>query len=209
MGFNSFFINSKGWLTGSIRQQLTPAERSVWADLLAMANESRFRGVVCRAKGIPYPREYLASYLDIPVELLNSTIEKCSRDENAEDLNTRIMFDEVGCIVITNWDKYQISEEVWEEKRNELKNQKAASSARSRENKKTTQIQQEAITRSINALNKKINNVRYTITENGEVLDSISGVILSVEEFMKIHKENINKPQPNDFNDLSGVPNGS
>ena len=102
-----FKVYSKGWLTGSIRAQLTPAERSVWADLLAMASESRVRGVICRARGIPYTREYIASFLEIPIELLNSTIEKCSKDENADDPTTRIMFDGSGCIIIANWEKYQ------------------------------------------------------------------------------------------------------
>lgn len=98
---------SRGWLTGSIRAQLTPAERGVWADLLAMANESRVRGVICRAKGIPYTREYIANFLEIPIDLLNSTIDKCVKDENADDPTTRIMFDTDGCIVISNWEKYQ------------------------------------------------------------------------------------------------------
>jgi hypothetical protein len=107
MGYDWFKMHSRGWLTGSIRAQLTPAERSVWADLLAMANESRVRGIVCRAKGIPYTREYIAGFLGITVELLNSTIDKCLKDENADDPNTRIMMDETGCIRIANWEIYQ------------------------------------------------------------------------------------------------------
>lgn len=192
MGFDKFFINSKGWLTGSIRQQLNSAERGVWADLLAMANESRFRGTICRAKGIPYQREYLAAYLEIPITLLNSTIEKCSKDENADDPNTRIMFDDTGCIVIANWDKYQISEEEWSTKHEELKAQKVVSAEKSRQNKKTADIQREALTRSINALNTKISRIRYSITVDGEVLDNMSGAMMSVADFMKIHDENIN-----------------
>ncbi len=102
-----FKIYSKGWLTGTIRATLTPAERGVWADLLALASESRVRGVICRAKGIPYEREYLAQLLAIPVELLNSTIYKCSQDENADDPRARIVFDNSECLVVSNWDKYQ------------------------------------------------------------------------------------------------------
>ncbi len=107
MGYDWFVIHSKGWLTGSIRAQLTPAERGVWADLLALANESRIEGVVCMAKGIPYEREYLADILRIPVDLLNSTIDKCIKDENADDPRTRIMLDDAGCLIIANWEKYQ------------------------------------------------------------------------------------------------------
>lgn len=107
MGYEWFKLHSKGWLTGSIRSQLTPAERSVWADLLALANESRIRGIICRALGIPYTREYLAQYFLVPLEVLNSTIEKCSQDKNTTDGKGRIELDSDGCIIITNWKEYQ------------------------------------------------------------------------------------------------------
>jgi hypothetical protein len=102
---------TRGWLTGTIRGNMTPAERSVWADLLAMANESRVRGTICRAKGVPYERSYLANYLDVPIELLNSTIEKCLGDKNAQDDLHRIEVSADGCIVISNWQKYQAKPE--------------------------------------------------------------------------------------------------
>lgn len=98
---------TKGWLTGGIREQLTPAERGVWADLLCMASESRVRGVICRSKGIGYTREALASSLSVPVELLNSTIEKCLLDRNADDEIYRLSLEEDGSIIVGNWDKYQ------------------------------------------------------------------------------------------------------
>jgi len=106
-----FKVNSKGWLTGSIRAQMSPEERGVWADLLALANESRTRGIIQRANGIPYEREYIASLLGVSVDLLNSTIEKCVNDVNADDPNTRIMINEYGAIVIANWEKYQAKPE--------------------------------------------------------------------------------------------------
>lgn len=106
MAYDWFKLHSKGWLHGSIRAQLSIGERSVWADLLALANESRVRGVICRAKGIPYTREYIAAILEIPLDLLNSTIDKCLKDENADDPNTRIMLDPDGSIRIANWERY-------------------------------------------------------------------------------------------------------
>jgi len=110
-GYDWFKLHSKGWLTGSIRQQLTAEERSVWADLLAMANECRTRGVIARAQGIPYSREYLANHFGVSQELLNSTIEKCRADANDPGRSIReghrIEVLEDGTIVITNWEQYQ------------------------------------------------------------------------------------------------------
>jgi hypothetical protein len=191
MGFEKFFINSKGWLTGSIRAQLTPAERSVWADLLALANESRFRGIICRAKGIPYQREFLATLLEIPIELLNSTIDKCIKDENADDPNTRIMIDEDGCIIITNWDKYQTSEAEWDKKHEELKEIKRISAEKSRANKSTIESSLQATTRAINKINSTAKDlekkVKYIPTSNpNEVVDTETGETLQV---VKINKE--------------------
>lgn len=102
-----FKVYSKGWLTGSIREQLTAEERSVWIDLLAMASESRVRGVVCRARGVPYTREYLANYLGVPLDVLNTTIEKCQQDCNSTGDGKRLEIDKDGCIVIGNWERYQ------------------------------------------------------------------------------------------------------
>lgn len=107
MPYEWFKMHSRGWLTGSIRENMTGEERSVWADFLAMANESRIRGVICRAEGIPYSREYIANYLGVSVELVNSTIDKCKNDKNSQDDLHRIELDEVGCIIITNWRNYQ------------------------------------------------------------------------------------------------------
>ena len=190
MAFDKFFINSKGWLTGSIRAQLTPAERGVWADLLALANESRFRGVICRAKGIPYTREYLAQYLEIPLELLNTTIYKCVKDENADDPRTRIMIDESGCIVITNWDKYQVSEEEWENKREELKKLRANSTEKSIDTKKRNESALQALVREINKLTlsnveikKRLANIGgYHLTDKNEIVDTETGaVVITIE----------------------------
>ena len=111
MGYDWFKIHSKGWLEGSIRTQLTMEERSIFADLLAFANECRERGVIARAKGIPFTREYLASRFDVPVDLLNTTITKCQNDANdtrkGMDAGHRLEVLEDGTIVVTNWEHYQ------------------------------------------------------------------------------------------------------
>lgn len=111
MPYEWFKMYSKGWLTGSIRVQLILEERAIFSDLLAMANESRVRGVICRAEGIPYTREYIASFLEVPLDLLNSTIDKCSLDRNASNCNnpedTRIIVAPDGCLIMSNWEHYQ------------------------------------------------------------------------------------------------------
>jgi len=88
-----------GWLHGSIRWQLEPEERGVWADLICLAGECGKTGKICDNDGKPYPQKYLASMLNIPTELLDRTIEKCKNDE-------RISV-EGDILVITNWKAYQ------------------------------------------------------------------------------------------------------
>ena len=87
-----------GWLHGTIRYQLTPAERSVWADLICLAGQCGQNGSITDNNGHAYPDEYLAGQLNIPLELLNTTIEKCREDGRVS---------KNGAIKIMNWDVYQ------------------------------------------------------------------------------------------------------
>jgi len=109
MGYDWFKFYSKGRLEGSVRVQLTPAERSVWVDLLCFANECRERGVIARAPGIPYTREDLATRFGVDLPLLNSTIEKCSMDKNKTNDKHRIELRPDGTIDLTNWEHYNPS----------------------------------------------------------------------------------------------------
>lgn len=88
------------WLEGSIRVDLTAAERSVWADLLAMAGMCRNEGHIERSQGIPYTREELATRFAVSLELVNSTIDKCVKEG-------RIELNGDGTLTIVNWSKYQ------------------------------------------------------------------------------------------------------
>jgi hypothetical protein len=88
-----------GWLHGSIRWQLEPDERGVWADLIAMAGECGKEGKICDNDGRAYPRQFIANQLNIPIELLDRTIAKCMHDGRVEE-NSDI-------IKITNWAVYQ------------------------------------------------------------------------------------------------------
>ena len=69
-----------GWLHGSIRWQLDPAERGVWADLLCLAGECGQEGKICDNDGRPYPREFIANQLNILQILLDATIAKCKHE---------------------------------------------------------------------------------------------------------------------------------
>ncbi len=88
-----------GWLHGSIRWQLDPAERGVWADLLCLAGECGQEGKICDNDGRPYPRDFLASQLHIPQTLLDQTIAKCKHEGRLDDQD--------DIIIISNWQTYQ------------------------------------------------------------------------------------------------------
>jgi len=88
-----------GWLHGSIRWQLNPAERGVWADLLCLAGECGQEGKICDNDGRPYPREFIANQLNILQILLDETIAKCKHEGRLEDKD--------DVIIISNWQTYQ------------------------------------------------------------------------------------------------------
>ncbi len=87
------------WLDGSIRMELSPSERSIWADLLALSGRSRVPGLIQANNGVPYTHNYLAGRFNVSEELLETTLKKCS-------IQKRIIEDENG-IKIINWKKYQ------------------------------------------------------------------------------------------------------
>ena len=88
-----------GWLHGSIRWQLDPAERGIWADLICLAGECGKDGAICDNDKRAYPRDYIANQLNVPLGLLDQTIASCIRDGRV-DLQGEI-------IHITNWAAYQ------------------------------------------------------------------------------------------------------
>lgn len=87
-------------LQGSIRKDLEPSERSVWADLLDLCGLSRRWGVIERSEGIPYTDEELAQMFITPLPIVTSTIEKSIAEG-------RLSRNGDGSLVVTNWDKYQ------------------------------------------------------------------------------------------------------
>ena len=88
-----------GWLHGSIRWQLEPDERSVWADLICVAGECGKDGKISDNDGKPLPRPYLANHLNIESELLDRTIAKCRHEGRLVDRD--------DILIIANWKSYQ------------------------------------------------------------------------------------------------------
>ena len=88
-----------GWLHGSIRWQLDPAERGVWADIIVLAGERLMGGKICDNDGKAFPFDFIASQLHIPQELLERTIDKCKKEGRIEVKE--------GVIIVTNWTAYQ------------------------------------------------------------------------------------------------------
>jgi len=87
------------WLQGSTRWELDPAERSVFIDFLCLAGDDD--GFIRANPETPYPTQYLAHVLNISVELLTSTVEKCIAAG-------KITRDSNGCLFIANWKAYQL-----------------------------------------------------------------------------------------------------
>ena len=101
-------IDTLGWLQGSIRIDMTSAQRGVWSDLIALASNTRMRdGTLRFAEDKPMPREYIANTLNITVEELNSCINVCIEDKNRDNTGHRIDIWEDGTIELMNFDKYQ------------------------------------------------------------------------------------------------------
>ena len=76
-------IDTQGWLKGSIRVDMTAAQRGVFADLIALASDTRLRdGTLRFAYDKPMSRQYIADTLRISLEELNSCIDVCVHDRN-------------------------------------------------------------------------------------------------------------------------------
>jgi len=86
-------------LEGSIRYQLSAAERGTWYDLLALARICGHEGVIADRDMRPFPRTFIANRLNIAQDLLEATLKKCIAEG-------RITENE-GVLVITNWKTYQ------------------------------------------------------------------------------------------------------
>ncbi len=94
-----FYVDK--WLFGSTRIDLTPEERGVWIDLLAIA--AKDDGHIRANVGVPYPLEQLSGFLRVPVSLLRRTITKCLKKGKLTRCKDRTLF-------ISSWSKYQFTD---------------------------------------------------------------------------------------------------
>ena len=92
-------LHITGMLHGSVRWQLSAEERATWVDLLCLAGECSKEGKICDNDGRPYPLDFVANQLNIPIVLLTGTIEKCKKEGRITDKS--------GLLSITNWKLYQ------------------------------------------------------------------------------------------------------
>jgi len=89
------------WIFGSTRLELEPDERGVFVDLMALA--AKDDGYIRANPNMAYLPQQIAGLLNIPVELLERTIEKCVKYK-------KMVKQKNGILYMTNWDKYQFSE---------------------------------------------------------------------------------------------------
>lgn len=65
------------WLSGSLRFDMTPIQRSIFLDLIALANESRDRGFIRANPNRPYPHSWIASKLNVSLEEFEEALAVC------------------------------------------------------------------------------------------------------------------------------------
>ncbi len=90
-------------LVGSIREDLTPEERSVWYDSLLIAGRNRPPGCISSNETTAISPGRLASVLNIPTALLARATKKFVE-------SGRITIDGAGIIHIVNWEQYQYTD---------------------------------------------------------------------------------------------------
>ncbi len=90
-------------LTGTIREDIEPDERSVWYDFLLLAGRNRPPGCISANEDTPISPKRLASLLNISAGLLARALRKF-------DDSKRISIDLEGIIHVNNWAKYQFTD---------------------------------------------------------------------------------------------------
>ena len=101
-------------LSGTIRFDFTPAQRSVWYDLLALAGKSRKDGYITPGSG-NYPLFWIAHYLHIRIDLLKDTLKKC--------IATNRIAETPDGLKVINWNRYQSEYERQKPYRKPIENQ--------------------------------------------------------------------------------------
>jgi len=71
----------------------------VWADLIVLGGQCLKGGKIVDNENHPFPKQYIANQLNIPLELLERTIKKCKDDGR--------ILERDGILIIANWSSYQ------------------------------------------------------------------------------------------------------
>jgi len=94
-----FKLFSREWLEGSLRFECNEAERGIFADLLALGNESRQRGVIQANPTTPYPHHWIAAKLNTSLEFFEQCLQKFADQDRISENSDGIH--------ILNFDYYQ------------------------------------------------------------------------------------------------------
>jgi hypothetical protein len=96
------------WLTSTVRFDLTEEDRSRFIDLLALAGDSKFPGVVCPGRDgegdkVGYPLDWLASTMRCKIPELLKSLEKLVKSDRISMKGPK----DAPVISITSWKRYQ------------------------------------------------------------------------------------------------------
>jgi hypothetical protein len=93
----------KQWLRSSINYRMELGERAIFVSLLVMADEfGPVPGLISDNDCRPMPHDYLAHQACCPIELFESTLEKCKEDDS--------IYENSHGIFLTHFDDYQFTE---------------------------------------------------------------------------------------------------
>ena len=90
-------------LSGTIREDLTPAQRSIWFDFLLLSGKNRPPGCISANETTALSLKRMAAILNVSANVISRATGKFLE-------SGRITVDEDGIIHIVNWDKYQFSD---------------------------------------------------------------------------------------------------
>ncbi len=103
------------WIFGSMRIEFEPEERAIWIDLLCLA--SKDNGYIRANEETPYLIRQLAGILVIDEEKMERAINKFIKKKKLTKTKS-------GTLLVTKWDKYQLSESYLRVKRYRAKKSK-------------------------------------------------------------------------------------
>jgi hypothetical protein len=90
-------------LTGTIREDLTPEERSVWYDFLLLAGRNRPPGCISANENTPISSKRIAAILNITETLVRKCILNFEKSGRIRVRPNRVIY-------IVNWDHYQFTD---------------------------------------------------------------------------------------------------